>query len=372
MPKLLNLVRTALRQIGRVVLSHSETSVREEDLKFFRITQIAYVVGIVGHTQALGSFWSLGIREMVWFNALVSIPFFVSAFVINRRGYHNFAFSLAFCELFGHQVLGTYYVGWGFGVQYWLIYLAGLCFFNPLWSTRIRYPMFAFVSAALIGLFFYAQEGVYVLPEEVLRSNTVSNLLIPLAVLGLLINYFSRSAHEAEQKLKQEKAVTEQQNLQLSKQHEALVVEQDKTARMLDKIQSLFGQQVSQEVALELIQSPSEIDSKPYDLTIMFLDIRDFTLFADSREPAEVARFQNIVFGELIEIVRANHGIVLQILGDGIMAVFGAPVVSPDHAENAIKAGYEMVERVKALGEAGKIPLIKIGIGLKLRTRHRR
>ena len=101
---------------------------------------------------------------------------------------------------------------------------------------------------------------------------------------------------------------TEQKNVQLTKQHEALVVEQDKTARMLDKIQALFGQQVSEEVARTLIEGPSEIDSKPYDVTVLFLDIRDFTVFADSREPEEVARFQNIVFGELIEIVRANQG----------------------------------------------------------------
>lgn len=133
---------------------------------------------------------------------------------------------------------------------------------------------------------------------------------------------------------------------------------------MLDKIQSLFGQQVSQEVAQELIQSSSEIDSKIYDVTIMFLDIRDFTAFADSREPVEVARFQNIVFGELIEIVRANNGIVLQILGDGIMAVFGAPVVRTDHARNAIKAGYQMVQTVKELAASGKIPPIRIGLGL--------
>ena len=368
MAKLLDPVRIVFRETGRVALMHPKTDIRDEDFKFFRITQIAYVIGLVGHILALGSFWALGVREMVWFNALISVPFFLIAILINRRGHHNIAFSLAFFELFFHQILGTYYTGWGFGLQYWLIYLAGLCFFNPHWSSRIRYPMLALVCAGLVSLFLFAQEGVYDLPAELLRARTMSNLIMPLAVLALLINYFSRSAHEAEQKLKEEKALTEQQNIQLSKQHEALVIEQDKTARMLDKIQSLFGQQVSEEVAHELIESPSEIDSKTYDLTIMFLDIRDFTVFADSREPVEVARFQNMVFGELIEIVRANHGIVLQILGDGIMAVFGAPVVRTDHAENAIKAGYEMVQKVKELGDAGKIPPIKIGIGLNSGT----
>jgi len=364
MPKLLEPIRMLMRASGLAALMRPTSRVREEDLKFFRITQVAYLVGLVGHGLAVGAFWSMRVPEMVWFNVIVSVPFFLAALLLNRRGYLNLAFSLAFFELFMHQVLGTYYVGWGFGLQYWLFYLAGLCFFNHRWSAFARYAMFVLVSAALIGLFLFAQNGVYVLPEAVLTYRTATNLVIPLAVLALLIHYFARSAFEAESRLKAEKAITEQKNVQLTKQHEALVVEQDKTARMLDRIQALFGQQVSEEVARALIESPAEIDSKPYDVTIMFLDIRDFTVFADSREPEEVARFQNIVFGELIEIVRAHQGVVLQILGDGIMAVFGAPVARPDHARNAIQAGYQMVERVKALGEAGRIPPIRVGIGL--------
>ena len=133
---------------------------------------------------------------------------------------------------------------------------------------------------------------------------------------------------------------------------------------MLHKIESLFGQQVSQEVAQEMIKSESDIDSKIMNVTAMFLDIRDFTVFADSREPEEVARFQNIVFSELIEIVRAYKGIVSQILGDGIYAIFGAPVEDKDHATHAVQAGFEMVNKVRELGTEGKIPKIKIGIGL--------
>lgn len=364
MPKPLDLIRMLFRASGLAALMQPTSRVADEDLKFFRITQVAYVVGLTGHILAVSAFWSMGVREMVWFNVLVSVPFFSIALFLNRRGHHNFAFSLAFFELFMHQVLGTYYVGWGFGLQYWLFYLAGLCFFNHHWSGLARYAMFTLVSVALVGLYLFAQDGVYTLPASVLTYRTATNLVIPLAVLALLIHYFARSAFEAESRLKAEKAVTEQKNIQLTKQHEALVVEQDKTARMLDKIQALFGQQVSEEVARTLIESPTEIDSRTYDVTVMFLDIRDFTVFADSREPAEVARFQNIVFGELIEIVRANQGVVLQILGDGIMAVFGAPVVRPDHARNAIQAGYQMVERVKTLGEAGRIPPIRVGIGL--------
>jgi len=130
------------------------------------------------------------------------------------------------------------------------------------------------------------------------------------------------------------------------------------------RVEALFGQQVSAEVARAMIDSEAELESKSYNVTVMFLDIRDFTVFAEWREPAEVARFQNLVFGELIEIVRHNGGLVLQILGDGLLAVFGAPVVRPDHAERAVRAGMEMIDRVAALGDEGRIPHIRIGIGL--------
>jgi class 3 adenylate cyclase len=224
--------------------------------------------------------------------------------------------------------------------------------------------MFLLVSFSLVGLYIFAQDGVYTLPPEELRARTISNLIIPLGVLGLLINYYSRSALSAEHRLQKEKQVTEQQNFLLAKQRDELSREQGKTTKLLDKIQSLFGQQVSEEVANELIHNPADFDSKQYDVSVMFVDIRDFSVFADSRSPNEVASFQNAVFGELIQVVRQHNGVVLQILGDGILAVFGAPVARDDHARFALLAGESMLERIEALGQSGAIPPIRIGIGV--------
>ncbi len=338
--------------------------VSNENLKFYNTTQGAYIVGILGHAFAIFGFWNLGIKEMVYFNAFISVPAFLSAFVINRLGRHNLAFSFAFFELFVHQIIGVYFTGWGYGLQFWLIYLAGLSFFNPQWNTKVQYLLLALIAGTYVFLFLNCQEGVYLIEPNSLQIGNLSNAIFAIAVLSLLINYYSKSTLRAEKKLIAEKEITEQQNKQLTEQHETLVIEQDKTNRLLNKVESLFGQQVSQEVAQAMINSESEIDSKIYDATVMFLDIRDFTVFADSREPSEVAKFQNIVFSELIEIVRLNKGIVNQILGDGILALFGAPVENKDHVKNAVKAGYEMIEKVNELGESGKIPPIKIGIGL--------
>ena len=141
--------------------------------------------------------------------------------------------------------------------------------------------------------------------------------------------------------------------------------ERGRSESLLQKIKTLFGQHVSTEVANELISKDnSTSESKTMEVTVMFLDIRDFTLFADSRAPKEVANFQNTLFSEFIMIVRENKGIVLQILGDGILAVFGAPIISKTHPVDAVRSGFMMLEKTKDLYEMGQVPQIKIGIGL--------
>ena len=141
--------------------------------------------------------------------------------------------------------------------------------------------------------------------------------------------------------------------------------ERTRSEKLLDKIKILFGQHVSSEVADELITKDLEThESKSYQVTIMFLDIRDFAVLADSRTPKEVANLQNVVFAELINAVRSNKGTILQILGDGIYAVFGAPLVYETHVYDAVEASFSMLEKTTELSAQGLIPPIRLGIGL--------
>lgn len=184
------------------------------------------------------------------------------------------------------------------------------------------------------------------------------------AQLADLNNNLEQKVIERTEKLNSQKKQIEEQHNLLEKQHATLEDQQNKTQMMLNKIETLFGQQVSKEIAKELVINENESQSKVFEVTVMFLDIRDFAAFADARAPQEVASFQNIVFGELLNIVRTHKGITNQILGDGIMAVFGAPVASNMHATNAVKAGYAILGKIKELGEEGKIPRIRLGVGL--------
>jgi adenylate cyclase len=129
-----------------------------------------------------------------------------------------------------------------------------------------------------------------------------------------------------------------------------------------DEMELLFGQQVSREVSKALIEEKGV--TKKLEATVMFLDIRNFTAFADTHTPDEVIDYQNRFIGPVIDIINQHQGVVFQILGDGLMACFGSPVENVLHADMAFQASLEIVKRTKQSADHGLIPPTMIGIGL--------
>jgi len=127
---------------------------------------------------------------------------------------------------------------------------------------------------------------------------------------------------------------------------------------------SLFGQQVSKEVALELLSDSFKSGSKKLFACIMFLDIRDFTPFVQDKEPAEIIQYQNDVFGFMIDTISKHHGIINQFMGDGFMATFGAPVSSGNDCQNAVNASTEIIDKLHVKSKSGELAKTRIGIGL--------
>ncbi|MCE9499513.1 MAG: adenylate/guanylate cyclase domain-containing protein [Leptospira sp.] len=130
-------------------------------------------------------------------------------------------------------------------------------------------------------------------------------------------------------------------------------------------IVGMFGQYVSPSVVEKLLAQKTEIPAETRHVCIMFLDIRNFTSFAESRSPEEVINYLNFLFSNLIDIVNKNNGIINKFLGDGFMAVFGAPLSDEGRdVKNAVKASMEIVGALEKLNLNGSIPDTKIGIGL--------
>jgi adenylate cyclase len=86
--------------------------------------------------------------------------------------------------------------------------------------------------------------------------------------------------------------------------------------------------------------------------TVLFADLRDFTAFAESRRPDEVAATLNRYLGDTTDTIMEHGGTLISYMGDGIMAVFGAPLDQPDHADRALAAAREMLDaRLPAINE---------------------
>ncbi|MEQ8471491.1 MAG: adenylate/guanylate cyclase domain-containing protein [Marinoscillum sp.] len=130
-----------------------------------------------------------------------------------------------------------------------------------------------------------------------------------------------------------------------------------------EEIEGLFNQQVSKEMA-EVLKVKKDYSAR-LEVTILFLDIRDFTQKVQHLTPEEVNKFQNDFFAPVIEIINDSKGIVNQIMGDGLMATFGAPVSDKTHYNCAWMA----VNRIQQFMEMSRIhnPIFKdleVGMGL--------
>ena len=142
----------------------------------------------------------------------------------------------------------------------------------------------------------------------------------------------------------------------------------DKTKNKLvgaeKKIVKLLNQQLSGDVVKQLLTGNTDKPGERLFVCIMFLDIRDFTPMVEKLSPEEIIAYQNNVFGFMIDIVQKHKGNLNQLLGDGFLAVFGAPESHGNDCQNAFDAAKEILSEIKERNEARVIPKTKIGIGL--------
>jgi adenylate cyclase len=103
------------------------------------------------------------------------------------------------------------------------------------------------------------------------------------------------------------------------------------------------------------------------EMSVLFADIRGFTTFTERGRPEDVVSQLNEYFSRMVEAVFAHRGTVDKFVGDMVMALFGAPLADPDHADHAVLAALGMLEALKdqnARWAAEGRPPLEIGIGV--------
>lgn len=130
-----------------------------------------------------------------------------------------------------------------------------------------------------------------------------------------------------------------------------------------------FGRFLSDEIVRQLIETPNGLamGGKKRFVTILMSDIRAFTALSERMEPHALIAMLNHYLGEMTEIIQRRNGTIIEFMGDGIVAVFGAPLLSECHASDAVAAAVEMQARMQAVNEWNEqrgYPVLEMGIGI--------
>ena len=99
-------------------------------------------------------------------------------------------------------------------------------------------------------------------------------------------------------------------------------------------------------------------------VTVLFADVVGFTSLAEQRDPEQVKRLVDAAFERLVADVERHGGVVDKVLGDGIVALFGAPVAHEDDADRAVRAGLTMQETLAAFCRDHPSDAIRMRIGV--------
>jgi class 3 adenylate cyclase len=134
-----------------------------------------------------------------------------------------------------------------------------------------------------------------------------------------------------------------------------------------DQLKALVSRFAAAEVAEDLQQSGFALGGRAVRATVLFCDIRGFTALVDASSPEDIIELLNAWYTLMFDAIASHGGVVNQMLGDGLMVLFGAPHPLEDPCRSAVDAAREMIDMVAEYSaerlRLGK-PGIEIGIGI--------
>jgi class 3 adenylate cyclase len=137
--------------------------------------------------------------------------------------------------------------------------------------------------------------------------------------------------------------------------------------RLRDQQKELVRRFATSEVAQDLQQSGFALGGRRVQATVMFSDIRGFTALVESQPPEETIELLNTYYTLMFDAITGQGGVVNQMIGDGLMAIFGAPLPLSQPGPSAVRAALDMIEMIELFNlertAAQKTP-IQIGIGI--------
>lgn len=185
-----------------------------------------------------------------------------------------------------------------------------------------------------------------------------------------IFRYITKPWDEQELRMTIENA---RQVYKLQKSNKRLLSELQMKVEEQERTLKLFMRYVPEAVVEKALSNTttSIFEGETKDITVLFCDIRGFTLMSEELEPREVVTFLNDYYAMMTEAVKKHNGTVNQFVGDEVFACFGAPIASQHNERNAVLCAIEMMEIRKILDERYKTHIggeFTIGIGVNSGT----
>ena len=218
-------------------------------------------------------------------------------------------------------------------------------------------------------------EGVPILfmtdsAEEDVRSEcyvqgALAVLMKPLTAVS--VARIERMAWQFDVALNTEKKL-EKQSMDLKSAREIERLNKQLKARN-DLLYQVFGRYFSDAVMDKIFEDPSgvSIGGEKKDVTVMMADLRGFTAISQMMDSDSMMDLLNHFFGKMVEVIQKYNGTVIEFLGDGILAVFGALLTEENHTESAVAAAIEMqnsMAEVNAYCQSKGYEFLDMGIGI--------
>ena len=139
-----------------------------------------------------------------------------------------------------------------------------------------------------------------------------------------------------------------------------------------ERVRDVFSRFVPEAVVAEVLKNVDDdlrLGGKKQIVTVLFSDVRGFTTYSEGRPPEKVIEVLNRYLTMMTDVILKHRGTLVTFMGDGIMAVFGAPIEMEDHADRAVRAAREMAGPAldsfnEWMAEQGEPDGFRIGIGL--------
>jgi adenylate cyclase len=127
-----------------------------------------------------------------------------------------------------------------------------------------------------------------------------------------------------------------------------------------EQLREAFGTFVDPDLTERVLEEGTDLAGDEVEVSLLFMDIRGFTTYSEQAQPHEVVARLNDLYGEVVPVILRHEGHANKFIGDGLLAVFGAPNRLADHADRAVAAGLEIARSVRERyrGE------LRVGIGV--------